>query len=386
MKKGLLCSLLGILLLVVVSLVGLWFRNRNLPTESTVVEYLSDGDKTRLEEFYHLQSTLGNDVWPGWGDAKIPVIIYNEQYVFLVNYPENPPDGWLKMPSGELRGTVWEVVLDDHFSGQPYYRQPLNPDKTPENFTVKVGDHWVPTLQTYEYAAIEFYKGFSQDLPGVISGFFPYRFFWRLLMPNSETYAAAIAHESFHAVQGNVALDRMSAAEESIKVEDWYDWDDEALTTMWQEEMDLLYEAVMEDDIELKKELTAQFLAKRVERRTQFSLSLDEIEFERQREWLEGMAKYAELSLQFAAAQNDAYQPTDAILDDAEFDQYRKTEKYFSRQVSEVTRMAKQDGEIRFYYTGMCMGLLLDDLSPGWKEDFLTGKSDLEQLLEVAIQ
>ncbi len=385
-KKIILYIFAAVILFGVSGLILLSISNRNLPTTSTIVEHLSETDKARLEEFYHLHRTLGREVWPGWDALSIPVIVYNEQYVFLVNYPGEPPTGWMKMPSGEQRGSAWEVVTGDTFNGDEYYRQKLDPARTPENFTVKVGDTWVATLYTYEYAAIEFYKGFSHELPGFIRSVFPYRTFWKMLIPNAETYVAALAHESFHAYQGVVAFDRFTAAEQSINVEDHYPWDNEDLREIWQEETDLLYQAVMEEDMALKEELVREFLNKRTTRRTQFSLSLPEIEFERQREWLEGMAKYAEISIQQIAATEPDYQSVSAVVNDTEFDDYHKTEKYVSRQIAEVTRMAKQDGEIRFYYTGMCMGLLLDDLSPGWKGEILATEVFLEQLLREAVQ
>ncbi|MEE4194350.1 MAG: hypothetical protein V2J07_04045 [Anaerolineae bacterium] len=382
--------ILGFLLVVIIAVFGilvyLYIGNQNLPTASTVIDHLSEADKARLEEFDHLLNTFGDEVWPGWNSSTIPVIVYNEETVFLVNYPGEPPAGWQKMPSGEQRGSAWQVVLDDTIHGQPYYRQKLDPLKTPENFTVKVGSIWVATMQTYEYAAIEFYSQFGNDLPGVLRAIFPYQFFWKLLIPNSETYVAGIAHESFHAYQGTVSLDRMAEAEKMISVESGYPWNDEQVRQMWQEELDLLYQAVQEEDLEVKRELAAQFLAQRVARRTQTSLSLEEIEFERQREWLEGLAKYAELSILYAAAADSAYLPVLNSSVDGEFDGYQKSVPYFERQLSEVTRMVNQDGEIRFYYTGMCMGLLLDDLLPGWKSEILTGKATQEQLLKEAVQ
>ncbi len=381
-----LVAFLIVIVAVIGGLITLYISNQHLPTASTAIDHLSEADKARLEEFNHLLNTFGDQVWPGWNSSTIPVIVYNEETVFLVNYPGEPPAGWQRMPSGEQRGTAWQVVPGDTVNGQPYYRQQLDPMKTPENFTVTVGNVWVATMQTYEYAAIEFYSQFGEELSGVVRAIFPYRLFWKVLIPNSETYVAGIAHESFHAYQGTVSAGRMETAENAISVEAGYPWDDEGMREMWQEELDLLYQAVQEDDLEVKKELTALFLAQRINRRTQSSLSLEQIEFERQREWLEGLAKYAELSILLTAATDSTYSPALSSEVDGEFDAYRKSESYFERQLSEVTRMANQDGEIRFYYTGMCIGLLLDDLMPDWKSEILSGKATQEQLLKEAVQ
>ena len=67
------------------------------------------------------------------------------------------------MPQEEHRGSEWEVIKTDDFFGTPYYRQLLtNPDLTPENFTAKVGECWVVTMQTKEYAAVSFLQRLSQ--------------------------------------------------------------------------------------------------------------------------------------------------------------------------------------------------------------------------------
>ena len=166
-------TLLIIVGLAIVS--ALW--NLTLPKKSKTVEYLSVKEKSFIAEEMNLQQKMGNEVWPGWGNLQIPVIVYNEKYAFLIGYPD-PPAGWYRMPGEEFRGTEWEIVKTDNFSGKPYYRQLLpNPDITPENFTVKVGERWVLTMQTNEYAAVAFYKGCRKQLPPVLNAIFPYPIF-----------------------------------------------------------------------------------------------------------------------------------------------------------------------------------------------------------------
>ncbi len=104
------------LLLTVLSLIRLFFglvavsalSNVGLPVHSPVVETLSQADKLCLGETFHLRQTVGNTVWPGFGDADIPAIVFNESYAFLVGCPD-PPDGWIKVPVASQRGRPWEV-------------------------------------------------------------------------------------------------------------------------------------------------------------------------------------------------------------------------------------------------------------------------------------
>ncbi|MCA9873512.1 MAG: hypothetical protein KC441_07655, partial [Anaerolineales bacterium] len=113
--KRWLLLLMGGLLVLCVLLAGVSaLLNRQLPAQSAVVEHLGEREKARLAEFYQVRQQLGDAVWPGWGTADIPVVLYNEAYAFLVGYPD-PPEGWIKVPQNELRGGPWTLVADDSF-------------------------------------------------------------------------------------------------------------------------------------------------------------------------------------------------------------------------------------------------------------------------------
>src|SRR5512142_885451 len=165
--------------------------NIGLPTRSALVERLGDVEKARLSEVLHLRAALGDEVWPGWAQADIPVIVYNEKYAFLIGYLD-PPAGWLSVPAREARGGAWEQVTGDSFEGKPYYRTLLSdPAKTPQGFTVQVGRTWAATFQTREYGEVSFYQGFREGLPPVVSGIVPVRLAWQFLMGKTESYIAA---------------------------------------------------------------------------------------------------------------------------------------------------------------------------------------------------
>ncbi|NBD35328.1 MAG: hypothetical protein GVY30_04945 [Chloroflexi bacterium] len=381
-------GLLGLLVLIIAVTA---VRNRSLPTHSSVVDYLSDLEKARLAELFHLRATLGDEVWPGWGAAEIPVIVHNEAYAFLVGYPgETPPPGWVKVPHEEHRGGPWEIVPEDTFQGQPYYRQPISsPDKTPENFTVLVGERWVATLQTKEYAAVVFYNEFREELPGFLRPIFPYRLMWGMLIDSTETYVGGLAHETFHAYQGLEAKSRLYAAEQAMAFENRYPWENDVLEQRWQEELSLLHQAVEASSEAEARDLAEQFLAQRAARRAMEveneGMTTQGIDFERQREWLEGLAKYAELSIGLEAARTPSYEPVTFLEADPAFKHYNTRERYWSRQVGEIQRMQNRSGDVRFYYSGMAQAVLLDRLMPGWKAHVWDEDVWLEDLLAEAV-
>src|SRR5690606_23762584 len=87
-----------ILLVVALALLGLCalgavaaaLSNRTLPPPPETLDRLSPVDKAGLRETLHLKETLGDAVWPGWGAADIPVILWNSEYEFLVGLDAAP--------------------------------------------------------------------------------------------------------------------------------------------------------------------------------------------------------------------------------------------------------------------------------------------------------
>jgi hypothetical protein len=375
---------LGALIVLLVLLSAL--SNIGLPTHSQVVERLSDLDKARLSEVIHLRKTLGDAAFPGWGEADIPLIVYNEEYAFLVGYPQ-PPAGWIKVPANTPRGGPWEALVDDNFEGQTYYRQKLPGNGvTPQAFTVKVGDRWVASLATYEWMKIGLANQFRQELPGFLKPVFPYRLAVGVLFGSSDQYIASLLHESFHAYQGMLASSRLESSERSnIAAQDSYPWSDKKLQADWQTELDLLVKAVQAPTEQQARDLAQQFLTQRAARRSASGLSQESIHFEQQREWLEGMAKYIELEIWRQAAETPGYAALPELSVDRDFKGYKTFERFYKQQIEQTARMANDEGDGRFYYSGMSQAILLDRFMPNWKASLMSGDVYLEDLLQQAL-
>lgn len=370
------------LVLSCIAVLGLTaLTNRRLPTHSQVVDRLSDLDKARLAETLHLRQELGEAVWPGWGQIEIPIILYNEEYAFLVGYPD-PPPGWSKVPDRSARGGPWEVVAGDDFAGQPYYRQRLpGPEVTPEAFTVLVGERWVASMMTKEWMDISLVMQTREMIPPLIRPVFPYRLINQAF--TSDWYITALSHESFHAYQGSLAAGRLADAEMAIR--QWggrYPWDDDGLRDAWQVEVDLLAQALQATSDGEAAALARQFLETRDRRRAEFDPAW--VEYERQREWLEGLAKYVELEVWRQASITSTYAPLLAMAADPEFEGYATFEPRWEQEVSQLRR-ATAEADTRFYYTGMAQAVLLDRLAPGWKEQAMGEGVFLEDLLRAAV-
>jgi hypothetical protein len=376
-------SLVGlIILLIVISAIS----NLSLPQNSQVVETLSEMDKIRLAETIHLRQKVGNAIWPGWGQADIPAIVYNEAYAFLVGYPQ-PPAGWVKVPSGLERGGEWEIVPDDTFNDQPYYRQRLpDPNQTPEAFTVLVGQRWVSSLQTLDWMKISLTQPIRQDLPPIVRPIFPYRLFIGQLLGGNEKYISFTSHEAFHAYQGMMVPKKLTSAENiNRQYENQYPWEDRSLQDDWQNELNILTQALQADDQTEVIDLVRQFLNFRADRRESARLSPELVSYEQQREWLEGLARYAEIEIWRLAASGD-YTPIPDSAKLPDFENYTGFEASWAKEIGQISMMADDTGDGRFYYTGMAQAYLLDRLMPDWKQKAFDKSVWLEDLLAGALQ
>lgn len=381
LKKIFLFGLPGLfglcMLLVLISAIS----NARLPTQSQTIERLSEEQKAYLQEATHLRQVLGDQVWAGWGQVDIPNIVYNESYAFLVGYAD-PPEGWVKMPVGEQRGTAWQPVPQDTYLGEMYYRQALpDPQVNPEAFTVLVGERWVASLPTREYMEITFYEGFRSEVPAFLQPVLPYRLLYGMIMNSVETYVEGLNHEAFHAFEALTNRERFEKAEEIMGAEPAYPWDDDNLQASWKEEMELVLAALEADTDAAALELARQFWLHREARRRDFNLTAQQIELERQREWLEGLAKYSELALGRLAGASESYLPVSEIQDDPDFHSYTRQEAYWQQQLTEAAGSAVSSSESKFYYSGLVQAALLDRLSGDWKERILTTDLALEDLL-----
>ncbi len=356
-----------------------------MPKTLTVPDRLTQLDKARVAEAFNLRQTLGGQILPGWDQADIPVVLFSQEYLFLVGYPD-PPDGWVKIPGGTPMGKPWEQVPDDDLLGQPYYRQSYEmTNGNTQAFTVQIGGRWVASMGTYDYMKISLVDGFQEELPPPLNILLPYRILTKLFLP-PDLYIAAILHESIHAYQGLQAADRLMAAERLFnEFGDAYPVDDPAFEEAWQSELDLLAQAMLTESDDEAADLARTFLDQRVKRRAAAGLSPEFVAIERTREWEEGIAKYGELSGMLAAANTAGYQPVSELSQDKDFDSYGGARQKWKQEIQQIRRMAGTDGDVRFYYSGFAQAALLDRLYPEWKSILFDKDVYLEDLLSQVV-
>jgi hypothetical protein len=368
MKRGLRVLALivgGSLLLCAVGAGLSALRNRSLPSGSQGTGQLDPLDKARLAETLHLKRELGEQVWPGWGKTDIPVLIWNRDHSFLVGYPDPP------LP--------WEPVPGDLFQEQTYLRQPTG---EPQNFAVRVGDRWVASLAT-KWEMDAFIIDMIRDvLPSPLQPIVPYH----LLIQPSEVQMTGVLHETFHVYQAQVAAERLDEAEEAHQRGEQYWHADAAMHKEWKQEIDLLVGALNARSDDKATTFAREFLEQRARRRAAAGLSAELIDYERQLEWEEGLAKYVELAIWREAHSAEGYDPLPDMASDPDFKAYGSFRRRWSQEIGQMKRQAAREGETRFYYTGMAQATLLDRLLPGWKDRALAENVWLETLLAEAVE
>lgn len=370
-KRWGLILILGVLGLCTGVMVLFAVINLFLPDQTNHPDQLADVDIARVLETQHLRQELGDQVFPGLGTVKIPTLIYNEENAFLIGMSD-PQPGWVKVPQNLDRGGEWQAMPPlEAYPQEIYYRSGYDrndPNQEPDAFTVRVGETYVASLPSAEWFRVGLMNQFRKDLPGFLKPVFPYSLVASVFFPNSDTYLSMIQHESFHAFQAVWAQPRFNAAEwDGIRLGDQYPWENQEGIDAWQQELDVLKAALQSENQAEIRQLAQQFLDLRAARRKTMGLSADLIRYENQREWVEGMVRYTELETWRLAATNEEYQPLAGVQSDRKFKEYQSFDRRWSRELDQISRMAEDEGDGRFYYSGMAQAYLLDQLHPSWK-------------------
>lgn len=355
---------------IVFSIIAL--MNLRLPDESFILDRLSIDEQHRITEIIHLKNNLGNEIWPGWGDYKTPILVYNEAYAFLTGI-ENPAPGWARVPYTKPEGKEWEQVSEII----NYHRQPLPENgKTPQTFIVKIGDDFVASMTTKDWTRISLVKMIKEDLPGFLEPIMPYSLFINRF--NSDWHVAGILHESFHAFQASHSYERVKSAEAVNALHDSYPWENIDFREAWLKERQLLAKALQTKQPEQTKEIVREWLSMRGERQNRLSTKL--INYENEREWLEGLAKYAELKSWQLASDQKIYSSLPEMEADEDFNHYQDAERHRKQELIQL-QSDLQFSETMFYYSGWAQAELLDRLYPDWKSRAFEPGTYLDDLL-----
>ncbi len=354
------------MLLCVLALAAIMISNQTLPPPPDQVERLTDLDRARLAEAVRLKDTLGDQVWPGWGEADIPIILWNSEYAFLF--------------ASEVQPEGWEALDGETFGGRPVYRRG-DAEELSAFAEQYVEGQWAGSMSTKWETDNGFRAALRENLPAPLPEIIPYRLF---ILP-TEVYMGGILHETFHAYQAMAVRDRFDDSEEAYPDEDRYFAADESMREAWRGEIGLLIDALNAESDAEAADLARQFLDARSQRRSDAGLDESLILYEQRFEWLEGLAKYIELGIYEAAAESDDYGLPESLADDPDFQNYDTWDQRWSSELISMRNAVSTNADSRFYYTGMAQARLLERLLSGWKDRIFEEGVWLEDLLAEAV-
>jgi hypothetical protein len=319
---------------------------------------LSGQDKAQLAEYYRLKKQFGSLIWPGFGEASIPLILYNEKCAFLIGHP-HPPSPWVP-------------VKNDSFQGNLYYRKAAADSQA---FAVLVGEIWAGSLDTLGSMNRSLEEQMRERIPPEKLT----RDTIKMMAFSPAHHTVALLHEAFHAYIAMQDQNRFLAANKMYDLEKFYPYKDEAFREAWNEEGILLASALREQEVPSKLRAIARFLEIRSKRRSQAGLTEGLAAFESELEWLEGLAKYVEMKF----AEHGSLLQDEAKSRDYRVVWNRLQADFFFR----LKKLGDQKGDLRFYLSGAAQAMILDTVKPEWKAN-LMGQSHtrLEDLLAEAFK
>ncbi|OGD29809.1 MAG: hypothetical protein A2Y56_14905 [Candidatus Aminicenantes bacterium RBG_13_63_10] len=287
---------------------------------------LSAEDKVEITQALRLKKETGDLIWPGLAGADIPIVLYNAVYEFLVGY-ESPPQ-------------PWEQVASDDVQGAKYFRRAR---QNPQSFAAKIGERWAGSIASLDLMQSKVPLKLGRDL-----------------------HAVFLLHEMFHAFQATQAPKRFERALAAYKSESRYPFQEAEFAADWTEEGATLAQALKAANDALARRLAGKFLEIRRMRRGRSGLAPELVTYERELEWLEGLAKQAEMKF---------YEIAGARLPFILQNDFVRLEK----------QMGAQGGDLRFYLSGMAQARLLDRLCPGWQSKTALAALILEDILSAVV-
>ncbi|HVG17931.1 MAG TPA: hypothetical protein VNI02_02695 [Blastocatellia bacterium] len=299
---------------------------------------ISDADRARIAEAFHLAGKLGDEVWEGWSKSPFALLLVTPDYEFLMRHPSPPKEFTESGYDSTLKSKIYyrKRAFNAEFLATMYVGGvPTIVVGQAENTGAKTSTRWVVTLlhehfHQYQYSQPDYQAGVKAlDLArGDETGM------WMLNYPFP--YSDAEVNKRF-----SVMVEALAAALESAK--------------------------------------TAQFsgkLSAYVRARKQFeqALSPDDYRYFSFQLWQEGIARYTEYRMARLAA--GRYEPTKEFMRMKDFSSFgQEAAATLDRILSGLPKLSlDKDRRVAFYTVGAAEALLLDEANPDWQRHYLAQK------------
>lgn len=305
-------------------------------------------DRVRIAEARLIADRLGDDLWPGFADAPFAVLLVTPETEYLFDHPSPTPD--------------FELVGRDSLVGcDVYARDRVFGKELLATFPAVGGVSTVVIGQPRNTQA-----------------------------SHSTRWVATLLHEHFHQYQQSQAGYYQDALKLGLAGDD--------TTGMWMLQYPFPYDStraneafstlcrMLADAVEsIGKSRFRPALSEYLRARGAFRRVLNEKDYAyfSFQIWQEGLARYTEYALMRQAGVT--YRPTSRFTelpDRVAFDE--DASETFSHVLSELRRVSlKKARRTAFYHVGAAEGVLLDEVSPGWRARYFAEKYFVERYFEA---
>lgn len=259
---------------------------------------------------------------------QVDLIIYNKKFEFLF--------------SSQQEGSDWDYLNYNADMKKYLYRRVANNSQA---FAVKVDNRWVGSFPTYNY--------YNQSIIDTIGVIIPPQLF----SADKDYYRGIVIHEMVHAYQGNLNNARVDEDEHLHEIGSAF-YNNKRFNNFIKEEGEYLEKAIRTEDKELVLTYIMKFLETRANRRVSCDMSEEEISAEKELEWLEGIARYAE----YIASEG--------------------TKSIIGKNLGQITKKVGTKNDDRYYTTGMAQMLILQKLNIDFEDNIFTNNITLEECLQ----
>ena len=301
---------------------------------------LTNSDVTLIREAFHLQSVLGNSIWPGWNSTKAPFLYKTRDWDYVINHP-SPPREFTSTYDKSWGDSLWIRANTDTLDYQATF--PIS---------------GIPTVV----------------ITSPSKSYDPY--LWVL----------KAVHELFHVYQG---LDRIvnpfvgpygSKNELSFP----FDYSNSAVLAGCRVESELLFTLVTKERL-APGDSTVSPKVFRDMQKLLAAVLVDSLHLRYKRwiEWSEGVARYTERELAGLSRNLSFYKPTKEFRSLFPWSSYSGTwTDYYEGMVNPIRFVGEGGrGRVMFYYSGMAKAYVLDRIRPDWRSKYFSKTLD-----EILIQ
>ncbi|NER15412.1 hypothetical protein GWK08_18305 [Leptobacterium flavescens] len=297
-------------------------------------------DKERIAEAVRISKLYGDDLWKGFNEVPFSIILVTDDYEYLIYHSKPTEDFKLLEHDALLNTDIYyrKTVFNKHFLATFPAVNGVNciVVGTPEN-TNRNSSEWIITLlhehfHQYVYSKPDYYKSVEglNLSNGDRSGM------WMLNYPFPYSSKKTIdAYADYTQV-----LKQMASGEMPAKA----------------------------------------YYKKYRKARKQFknSLSPDEYRYFSFQLWQEGIARYTEIRLLELLKDHKTSAAVAAMEDYEPFSEL--SSRMLANELNNITALKlEQEKRVCFYSVGMAEGLILDEIRPDWREEYLEDKFYLER-------